>query len=73
MLNCFRFSLQLGIQGAMSVELPLVGDGELDKKIEEWLQWDKVLHIVSARLQFIRHFRIKVLHHVFSGFLHCVV
>jgi hypothetical protein len=31
------------MQGTMNVELPSIGDGELDKKIEEWLQWDKVI------------------------------
>lgn len=25
------------------MELPSVGDGELDRKTEEWLQWDKVI------------------------------
>lgn len=25
------------------MELPSVGDGELDNKIEEWLQWDQVI------------------------------
>lgn len=25
------------------MELPSVGDRDLDKKIEEWLQWDKVI------------------------------
>jgi hypothetical protein len=30
------------MQGAMNVELPSVGDVELDKKIDEWQQWDKV-------------------------------
>jgi hypothetical protein len=29
--------------GAMNVEVPLVGDGDLDEKIKEWLQWDKVI------------------------------
>jgi hypothetical protein len=38
----------------MSVEPPQIGDGEVDEKIKEWWQWDKVLHSVSARLQFIR-------------------
>jgi hypothetical protein len=44
MSNCHLvFISELEIQGAMNMELPLVGDGELDKKIEEWLQWDKVI------------------------------
>lgn len=30
------------MQGAMNVELPSIGDRELDKKIDEWQQWDKV-------------------------------
>jgi hypothetical protein len=27
----------------MNIEFPLVGDAEIDKKIKEWQQWDKVL------------------------------
>ncbi|XP_023704077.1 phosphoglucomutase-2 isoform X3 [Cryptotermes secundus] len=29
------------MQGAMNVEFPLVGDAEIDKKVNEWQQWDK--------------------------------
>lgn len=32
------------MQGAMNVEFPLVGDAEIDEKVNEWQQWDKVLY-----------------------------
>lgn len=32
------------MQGTMNVEFPLVGDAEIDKKVNEWQQWDKVLY-----------------------------
>jgi hypothetical protein len=32
----------------MNLEFPVVGDREIDEKVKEWLQWDKVFCIIAT-------------------------